>query len=216
MSHELTTARECAALWGVSYDTARRILAPVEHVDRDPETGAMRYDRADAEAARASQPGRGRRVDLHGPFMSGEDAQRLTADESIPAVHRALWALVQSGMGVSEALRLDLRDVDLQAGEVVVKSTRKRPRTVPLSEHAAELARQAMADRSEGPLFVNEEGRPVTRYSAGKFAQAVAGAPIHAFKTRPHVMEPERWRSGMSTSVPTRPHVVESDGSNGG
>ncbi|MFD9187912.1 tyrosine-type recombinase/integrase [Streptomyces phaeochromogenes] len=186
MSVELTTARDCAARWGVSYDTARRVLAPLKHVDRDPETGAMRYDRVAADTARTDQPGRGRRLDLRVRSVRGEDARRLTEDESIPAAHRALWALMQSGMRVGDALSLDVRDVDLEGEEAIVEIPVRGPgpETVPLSDCAAELARQVVAGRSEGPLLVDEEGRPVSRYSAGKFAQAVAGVSIHAFRPR--------------------------------
>ncbi|WP_432091050.1 hypothetical protein [Streptomyces sp. NRRL F-5630] len=84
----LTTAAECATRWGISRSTARRYLAPVRHVDRDPATGAMRYRRADADAARAALPGQGARTDL------GSITTVLT-DELAPAVRQATTALVE-------------------------------------------------------------------------------------------------------------------------
>jgi hypothetical protein len=60
----ITTARECAERWGISPARARRILAPVQPVGRDTASGAMLYDHATAEAARAAMPGQGARTDL--------------------------------------------------------------------------------------------------------------------------------------------------------
>lgn len=196
MADELTTAQDCAARWEVSESYARRVLAPVDPVDRDPATGAMRYRLADAEAARTRQPGRGRRLDLATAPMSRDDARRLTENESLPATHRALWALMQSGLRVGDALSLDVRDVGLGEKTAVVEVPVKEaePQTFPLSDRAVELVRQAVDGRSSGPLLVDERGRPVSRYNASKFAQAVAGVPIHAFKARPHTME-SPWQS---------------------
>lgn len=58
------TARECAARWGISPARARRILAPVAPAGRNLATGAMLYDREQANAARAAMPGQGKRTDL--------------------------------------------------------------------------------------------------------------------------------------------------------
>lgn len=58
------TARQCAAEWGISPARARRILAPLTPTGRDITTGAMQYDKEDADAARAAMPGQGRRSDL--------------------------------------------------------------------------------------------------------------------------------------------------------
>ncbi|MFI1201590.1 tyrosine-type recombinase/integrase [Streptomyces sp. NPDC020883] len=189
MADELTTVQDCAARWQVSESYARRILAPVDPVDRDPVTGAMRYRLDEAEAARTRQPGRGRRLDLATAPMSRDDARRLTEDESLPATHRALWALMQSGMRVSDALSLDVRDVHPGEKTAVVEASAKEPKTFPLSDSALKLLRQAAGGRSAGPLLADERGRPVSRYSAAKFAQAAAGVSIHAFKSRPHTME---------------------------
>ncbi|GGW95391.1 tyrosine-type recombinase/integrase [Streptomyces noursei] len=191
MADELTTAQDCAARWQVSESYARRVLAPVDPVDRDPATGAMRYRLDDAEAAHTRQPGRGRRLDLATDPMNRDDARRLTEDESLPATHRALWALMQSGMRVGDALSLDVRDVDLNEKTAIVEVPVKEaePKTFPLSDRALKLVRQAAGGRSAGPLLVDDRGRPVSRYSANKFAQAAAGVSIHAFKPRPHTME---------------------------
>ena len=61
---EPITARHAAALWGVSYSTARSVLATVKPLGRDVSTGAMLYDPEEAQKARDVMPGRGTRTDL--------------------------------------------------------------------------------------------------------------------------------------------------------
>ncbi|MFE3602386.1 tyrosine-type recombinase/integrase [Streptomyces sp. NPDC059142] len=185
---DLTTARECAERWSLSPATVRRILAPLDPVDRDPVTGAMRYDRAAADAARNERPGQGHRADLAAETVAPEDFLRLITDETIPAGHRALWALLwEGGLRIGDALALDVRDVDLDQHKVSVdypKSERDE-RTIPLSEQTAALARAARGDRTEGPLFVNPKGAALSRESAAKFA-GLAAPGIHAFRAGGH------------------------------
>ncbi|MFJ9031435.1 tyrosine-type recombinase/integrase [Streptomyces sp. NPDC102274] len=134
---DLTTARECAERWGLNPATVRRVLAPLDPVDRDPVTDAMRYDRAAADAARDERPGRGYRADLAAEIVAPEDFLRLTNDDTIPAEHRALWALLwEGGLRTGDAIALDVRDVDLDEHKVSVdypKSERDE-RTIPLRD----------------------------------------------------------------------------------
>ena len=185
MSMVLTTAQDCAARWGVSESTARRILAPLAQVDRDPDTGAMRYDQDAADAARAEQPGRGQRSDLTTEAVSPADYQRLTIDDSIPVAHRALWTLLwEGGLRFGDALSLDVRDVSPDGHRVAVdfpKST-SDDREILLSDAAADLTRAAMGGRSEGPLLTRGN-RPISRQEATRIARLVAGVGIHGFRT---------------------------------
>ncbi|MFB6525272.1 hypothetical protein [Streptomyces sp. NPDC056399] len=192
MADELITAHDCAARWNISESYARRLLAPIGHVDRDPVTGAMRYRLTDADAAHANRPGRGRRLDLEPAILSREDAQKLISDESLPTTHRALWAMMRSGVRLRDALSLDVRDV-LPDESVAVVETPVKGRTgripVPLNADALELARRVIADRAEGPLLESKKGRPLSRYMASRFAEATAGVPVHAFMPAPHVYD---------------------------
>ncbi|MFJ2819337.1 tyrosine-type recombinase/integrase [Streptomyces sp. NPDC087294] len=185
---DLTTARECAERWGLNRATVRRVLAPLDPVDRDPVTGAMRYDRATADAARDEQPGRGHRADLTAEVVEPEEFLRLTNDDAIPAEHRALWALLwEGGVRVGDALSLDVRDVDLDKHKVNVdypKSDRDE-RVIPLSEQSADLTRAVIGDRTDGPLFVSQRGTALSRESAARFARLVAPS-VHAFRSGGH------------------------------
>ncbi|MDR3082770.1 MAG: site-specific integrase [Streptomyces sp.] len=181
------TARQAAERWGVSESMARRILSDVPAIDRDIDTGAKLYNPADADAARQARPGRGVRSDLTASVIPDEEYERLVADDSIPAAHRALWALLHSGLRVSEALSLDVRDVDL-ANHTVRVDYRKLatdPRSVQLGDRTVGLLREVVASRGAGPLITEDGERPVTRESATRFARAAAGASIHGFRPRP-------------------------------
>ncbi|MGW1123899.1 site-specific integrase [Streptomyces sp. NPDC002526] len=182
---DLTTARECAERWGLSPAAVRRVLAPLAPVDRDPVSGAMRYERAAADAARAERPGRGHRADLAAEIVAPADFLRLTNDETIPAEHRALWALLwEGGVRVQDALSLDVRDVDLDEHKVTVDYPRRDrdERMIPLSDQSADLARAAMGDRIDGPLLVNQHrGTALSREAAARFARSAAPS-LHAFR----------------------------------
>ncbi|MEV5619360.1 tyrosine-type recombinase/integrase [Streptomyces bacillaris] len=191
------TARQAAAHWGISDSLARRILAPLNPVGRDLETGAKLYDQAAADDAYNSRPGRGSRNDLKADVMPDEQVDRLLSDGSIPAEHRALWSLLRDGHArIGDALSMDVRDVDLDEGVAHVSHPKLEtdPRRIPISDRTARLAREAAAGRGAGPLIAGDGGRPVSREAAARFARIAANASIHSFRPRPHTVgEPPRY-----------------------
>ncbi|WP_433856676.1 hypothetical protein [Streptomyces kronopolitis] len=181
---ELTTVRECAQRWGLSDAAARRILAPLASVDRHPDTGAKRYQRESADAARAAGPGQGHRTDLADRAEITVDEYRaLIADETIPLVHRALFAMLwESDLRVTEALDLDVRDVAEGEEAATTDGGRKTgPRTVPLPGVSAELVRRAIDGRDEGPLLRNSRGGALNRSAASWIAHK-EGYPLYGFR----------------------------------
>ncbi|WP_030672392.1 hypothetical protein [Streptomyces sp. NRRL B-1347] len=171
---ELTTARECADRWGVSYAYARRILSSLDSPGRDQETGAKQYKRAEADAARAAQPSRGYRSDMRTAPMAPARYRQLLDDETVPVEHRALWAMLWEGQArVGEALALDARDVDPEEHAAVDE------RRIPLSDQSAALVRTALDGRSSGPLFSRDGQRPLSRQTAARWA-ALHGESLHA------------------------------------
>lgn len=183
------TARQCAANWGISEAAARRILAPLAPIGRDTDTGAMLYNQAEADVAHSSRPGRGTRNDRVVSPMTDAQFEQLVNDDSIPAEHRALWALLRDGGArINDALSLDVRDVDLDQNTVRIDYPKLEsdPRSVPLSDRAAELLRQIKGDREAGPLITGTRGRPLGRETAARFARQAGAASIHAFRPEPH------------------------------
>lgn len=188
---ETVTARQCATEWDVSESRARRILAPLKPVERNTETGAMLYDKAEANAAHAAQPGRGTRSDRTTAPLTDEQFEQLITDDSIPATHRALWSLLRDGDArITEALVLNVPDVNLDqhTAHLDYRKRRSDPRTIPISERTADLLRQAKGDRDAGPLFTGTRGRPLGRETAARVARHAGAGSIHAFRPRPHTV----------------------------
>ncbi|MFD9903903.1 hypothetical protein [Streptomyces sp. NPDC059063] len=174
---ELTTARECAARWGVSYAYARRILSSVPSLGRDQDTGAKVYELTKADAARAALTGKGYRADVQTPPMAPARYRQLLGDETVPVEHRALWAVLWEGQArLGHALTLNAGDVDLEGHAAVDE------RSIPLSDRSAALFRAALGGRSRGPLFSRDGQRPLSRDAAVREA-ASRGESIHAFRT---------------------------------
>lgn len=189
---ETVTARQCATRWGISESRARRILAPLTPVGRETATGAMVYDQEQANAAHADRPGRGTRTDRTAAVLPDERIERLLADDSLPAEHRALWSLLRDGHArIADALSLDVRDVNLdrRTARIEYPKLDSDPHLVPLSGRTVNLLRQVTEGRDAGPLITGGRGRPLGRETAARFAQTV-GASLHAFRPAP---EPHRF-----------------------
>lgn len=161
-----------------------------------------------ADAARNSQPGRGTRNDLKADVMPAEQVDRLLADDSIPAGHRALWSLLRDGHArIGDVLSMDIRDISLdeRAAQVGYPKLDTDPRRIPISDRTAQLARAATAGREAGPLIADGRGRPVSREAAARFARAAAGASIHSFRPAPHTMgEPPGFGTEQTTAADLR------------
>lgn len=186
---EHVTARQCAARWGISAPRARHILAPLDSVGRDTETGAKLYRQDEAEDAHANRPGRGTRTDRTTTVMPDEQFEQLITDNSIPAAHRALWSLLRDGHArITDALALTVGDVDLDQGAARLAQPKlvRDPRAIPVSERSVELLRQAKGDRDMGLLITGTHGRPLSRESATRVARQAGAASIHAFRPAPH------------------------------
>ena len=88
------------------------------------------------------------------PTVSVEDYRRaLTATrrQRDRLVIELLWS---TGLRLSELARIDIADIDLAGGFVVVPRTKtNRPRVAPLSEPAVRLCRRFVGEREAGPLL---------------------------------------------------------------
>ncbi|MBB1253060.1 tyrosine-type recombinase/integrase [Streptomyces sp. OF3] len=128
-------------------------------------------------------------------MLSPIELDRLITSPHIPAAHRALWAIMMgSDVRLAEALSLDVRDIDY-AGRAATVEYRKRacePTTVPLDARAVEFARAAAAGRTEGPLLIAADGRPLTREQAIRTARQHGGVSIHAFRTAGQALRAQR------------------------
>lgn len=114
----------------------------------------------------------------------------LLDDESIPLPHRVLWLLLWQGgtnedrsIRLGDLLSLDVRDVDwaARAFPVDFPKSKREPRTAKFTEQALTGLREVVGDRTEGPLFVDASGSPLSKFAVAQAAQG-AGVNIHAFR----------------------------------
>ncbi|WP_102925148.1 tyrosine-type recombinase/integrase [Streptomyces noursei] len=171
------------------------------------ETSAMLYDANEAEDARSSYPGRGTRNDRTVSLMPADQYERLLNNEDIPTEHRAVWALLRDRhTRVTEALSLNVRDVDLGQGTARFDHPKLStdPKVVPISDRAVELLRQAKGDREAGPLITGARGRPLSHETVSRVARQAGATSIHAFRpgrTRPaRRLAADRQPSGQTTA----------------
>jgi integrase/recombinase XerC len=77
--------------------------------------------------------------------------------------HVLVSLLLASGIRLGSCIALDVEDVDLDAGELRLKSTKgDRPEQVFLSKAIADHLRRWLGDRGIGPLFTDRRGRRLT------------------------------------------------------
>ncbi len=148
-------------------------------------------------------------VQLKAPKQSRRLPQVLTRDEvaklldaprgAEPAAHRdrALLELMYAcGLRASEAIGLEIGDVDLESGILRARGKGSKERLVPIGSAAsralvAYLSRgrpHMVGDRLEAKLFVNHRGSGLTRQGLYKIVQRHAKAAGLEHKMSPHTL----------------------------
>ena len=98
-------------------------------------------------------PKRGREDKRAVPFLSTGDVDRIVAEAREPAFAAYLRVLADTGLRLSEAVRLEWRDVDLRRKVLVVRTSKiHQPRDIPLTKRAR-AAFESIRD-ARGPLPV--------------------------------------------------------------
>jgi integrase/recombinase XerC len=119
-----------------------------------------------------------------GLLMHGTDAVAEPRDRALVAV------LYGCGLRVSEAVGLDLADVDLHAGELRVLGKGRKERIVPMPAQVTALIRDYLARRpaagSEQGLFLNRRGGRLTVRSVQRMLKARALATGADISVTPH------------------------------
>jgi integrase/recombinase XerD len=100
------------------------------------------------------------------------------------AIYTALLILYGTGLRSGEALHLRLRDVDMEAGTLLIRETKFfKSRVVPMSASLRDAVREYLEDRlrastsPEAFLFLNDRGGC---YSVDKFAEILHGLLVEA------------------------------------
>jgi len=148
-------------------------------------------------------------ADLHGPSKSQRLPRVLSRDEVARLLNepkggdpRALRdrALLETmyacGLRASEAIGLELQDVDLQEGVVCARGKGSKERLVPIGRQAlraleayCQRGRPALLDgRAESRLFLNRRGSGLSRQGLYKIVQGHARSAGLAEKMSPHTL----------------------------
>lgn len=135
--------------------------------------------------------------------ISVEDVERLLSATSVgdtPASLRdraMLEVLYGAGARISEAVGLDIDDIDLEQGSVRLVGKGSKERLVPLGSYAREAvtaytvrARPNMAIKGKGTpaLFLNQRGGRLTRQSAWAVIHATAERAGLGSEVSPHTL----------------------------
>jgi len=87
--------------------------------------------------------------------------------------------LLGAGIRIGSALALDVEDVDLDHGEIALRSTKgNRPTTAVLPADVAKQLRRFLAGRTTGPVFVAGDRRLSTRHAQRRLTRWFAAAGI--------------------------------------
>jgi integrase/recombinase XerD len=133
--------------------------------------------------------------------LNREEVRRLLAQPkgTEPTAHRdrALLELMYAcGLRASEAIGIDLRDIDLESGVLRARGTGSRERVVPVGRAAIEAVRiyiergrrGLLRGRLEAKLFVNFRGEPLTRQGLYKIVRRHATTAGLADRMSPHTL----------------------------
>ena len=145
-----------------------------------------------------SGPRRGQRMPK---VLKREEVQRLLVQprgsEPTSLRDRALLELMYAcGLRASEAIGMDVRDLDMEAGLLRARGTGSRERVVPVGRAALDAVRVYMErgrpsllrGRPEAKLFVNFRGEPLTRQGLYKIVRRHATTAGLADRMSPHTL----------------------------
>jgi integrase/recombinase XerD len=104
------------------------------------------------------------------PALDREEVSRLLAAAMSPRDRALVVLLVAQGLRVSEALALDLGSSETVRGHATVVVTGKGGRSdrIPLPPLVLDALTALAGDRSQGPVFLGEDGQRLSRYGVSR------------------------------------------------
>jgi len=169
-----------------------RWLVREGHVGRDP-TAGLSAPKGEARLPRVLRPDELRRL-LDTAPVDGAAAGDGLARGAVALRDSALLELLYgSGLRIAEATGLDVDEVDLGRGRLVVWGKGGKQRTVPLSDPAADAIRRWLAEgraalvtehTPAAAVFLNRRGRRLTPRDARRIVDRRATSPTHPHALR--------------------------------
>jgi len=95
-------------------------------------------------------------------FLYPEELDKLLEATQKPRDLALFELLYGSGIRVSEAIKLNISDVDLEEGEVHVFGKGSKERIALIGSRAKAALREYLGSRKQGPLFLNKRGGRLT------------------------------------------------------
>ncbi|MDP9402043.1 MAG: tyrosine-type recombinase/integrase [Actinomycetota bacterium] len=120
--------------------------------------------------------------------------------------HALISLLALNGLRVSEAVGADIERLGLERGHRTLVITRKGGKvvTIPLAPRTARAIDLALGERSEGPIFLDSEGRRLDRHGAGRIVRRLARRAGITKRVGPHTLRHAFITAALDAGVPLR------------
>ena len=123
--------------------------------------------------------------------------------------HALICLLLLSGLRVSEAISIDIADLDIERGHQVVRLVGKggTRRTIPLAPRTTDAVHATIGGRRSGPVVTDDLGNPMNRHQAQRAVQRLARGAGIAKTISPHSLRHTMVTLALEAGVPI--HVVQ-------
>jgi integrase/recombinase XerD len=123
-----------------------------------------------------------------------------------PSEHALISLLALNGLRVSEATGADIEHLGLERGHRTLTITRKGGKvvTIPLAPRTARAIDLAIAERTDGPVFLAAGGRRLDRHGAGRIVRKATHRAGIAKTVTPHTLRHAFITAALDAGVPLR------------
>jgi len=120
--------------------------------------------------------------------------------------HALISLLALNGLRISEALGIDIDDLNVERGHRTVTVVRKGGKvvTMPLAPRVARAVDLAIGDRAGGPVFLAASGRRMDRHAASRIVRRAARAAGLDKHISPHTLRHAFITAALDAGVPLR------------
>jgi integrase/recombinase XerD len=124
-----------------------------------------------------------------------------------PAPEHALISLLAlNGLRVSEATGADIEHLGVERGHRTLTITRKGGKvvTIPLAPRTARAIDLAIGERTDGPMFLTDDGQRLDRHGAGRIVRKIGRRAGIIKAVTPHTLRHAFITAALDAGVPLR------------
>ncbi len=120
--------------------------------------------------------------------------------------HALISLLALNGLRVSEATGADIDKLGLERGHRTLMILRKGGKivTIPMAPRTARAIDLAVGERSDGPIFLRNDGQRLDRHAAGRIVRRVARKAGIDKRVGPHTLRHAFITAALDAGVPLR------------